>query len=160
MSARQNMDDLYAEIILTLSDQQIVGLPDGIAMAELARRFPEVYERCTKVITARIRSREVPYYIPVYLDIKTSDLADKTKMTEYLHAMYIKHENLNTLNPDPEAYYLVAIDFSRSDVTQARIQIKRVSDLSALLLGMSNIRQLPQQFVRAWAEQRKAKNDV
>lgn len=40
------IDDLAADIILALSDEQILGLPHDIPLEELIRRFPEIYEAC------------------------------------------------------------------------------------------------------------------
>lgn len=42
---REQIDELYINIILSLPDDVIVLLPDDISLPELARRFPEVYER-------------------------------------------------------------------------------------------------------------------
>ena len=49
MSAQWSaIDDLYADIILALSDEQITSLPHDISLEELIRRFPEVFETTVK----------------------------------------------------------------------------------------------------------------
>lgn len=60
MSKSMQFDELYVEVILGLSDREVMSLPYKASIEYLAQHFPETYASCVETVKLRNASKTPP----------------------------------------------------------------------------------------------------